>query len=359
MQHEEISVLLAISRVEGGGPDAVLRSVSPHLRGRVAIVVFDAGGSRDDLCRDLELAGVEIYRNSAGWSGAARLIHRLWGPRTVFSPQCWRTLLLGRLLRKGRILAPTSHNLPWLEWPLELGWRGRIVARAHVRLFRAADSVLSLTPEMGSQLLDRRIRRVAVVENPIAAENVAEPGVRDSFHVLSIGRLIHRKSPLVLVEALLLLPDHVQRRIRVTFAGDGPLASELRDRLELSGVASFSIGPVNSVSGLLSEAGVLVSCSVAEGLPMAVLEGAASGLRLILSDIEPHRLVLGALDAEGHRLVPPMDSVQLAATLSEVLGEDFDGRESANSALREYAATSVAARYDAEFDQLRLARFCG
>ena len=142
----------------------------------------------------------------------------------------------------------------------------------------------------------------------------------------------------------------------VTFAGDGPLAGAVRSRLKTLGLGAFSVGHVPNVPEVFATAGLLVSASTAEGLPMAVLEGAASGARLVLSDIEPHRVIASALGQPAHRLFAVGDSEALSQQLLATIGDRYDGRQSAAAARRIFDASVVARTYDEEFDEIRAMR---
>ena len=135
--------------------------------------------------------------------------------------------------------------------------------------------------------LDRVARAIAGRERP------RQPG----FHVLSIGRLETVKDPMTLLEAFRRTADG---DVRLTFVGVGALrdelaaaiaAAELDDRVELTGLI-----PREDVFVRCFEADLLVSTSLGEGLPVAVIEAMATGCPVVLSDIPPHREVTEGLD---------------------------------------------------------------
>jgi len=76
----------------------------------------------------------------------------------------------------------------------------------------------------------------------------------------------------------------------LVFAGDGPLRAECE---RVAGAASniVFLGKRNDVPDLLRAADILISASSSEGLGTALLEGCASGIRVLATDIPPHRYI--------------------------------------------------------------------
>src|SRR5690625_1499928 len=73
-------------------------------------------------------------------------------------------------------------------------------------------------------------------------------------------------------------------------------------------------GAVQNVTQYLQASDYFISCSKAEGLPMAVIEALACGLPCLLSDIRPHAEFfelsdsIGSLYALGHYIYPLLQS---------------------------------------------------
>lgn len=73
---------------------------------------------------------------------------------------------------------------------------------------------------------------------------------------------------------------------RFSIIGDGPLNESLNQEIEkrkLTGHLSLG-GWMDDISGPLSRASILVITSLWEGLPLAVIEGAASGVPMVVTD---------------------------------------------------------------------------
>jgi glycosyltransferase involved in cell wall biosynthesis len=104
--------------------------------------------------------------------------------------------------------------------------------------------------------------------------------------------------------------------IHLTILGDGPGFSKVKRAIESAGVQDCveQAGVTTDVFGWLAKSDVFVSASYREGFPNALLEACAAGRPFVVSDIEPHRELLGSSTAGV--LVP-----QDAAKWAEVLGE--------------------------------------
>lgn len=163
-----------------------------------------------------------------------------------------------------------------------------------------------------------RGRRLMVVPNGVDTDRVDRSladanGGRNSheFRVVAVARLIERKNPTALLAAF------ARGRVRnasLVYVGEGHLFEDLvaqAERLGLAGSVVFT-GLVGreDVYARLFEADLYVSPSRGEGLPVAVLEAMACRRPVILSDIPPHREIVG--DADFIPLVPPDDVDGLA-----------------------------------------------
>lgn len=114
--------------------------------------------------------------------------------------------------------------------------------------------------------------------------------------LLSVGVLTQGKNPRFLIEALNPLLDKINATC--IFLGDGKerewCEAHRSDRM-------IFIGNTQDVFLYLSAADLFLSASRSEGLPNSVLEALAAGVPVLLSDIEPHREIIG-LDEDAGEL---------------------------------------------------------
>lgn len=163
--------------------------------------------------------------------------------------------------------------------------------------------------------------RLRVVQNGVDVERVDRVvgglPARDPsapFAVISIGQLIERKNPLVVLRAF---AQADRGHGRLVLVGQGLLGDRLLaesramgvdGRVELTGLI-----PRDEVYPRLTRGDVFVSASRGEGLPVAVLEAMACRRPVILSDIPPHREI--AAGVEVIPLLAPDDVAGFAREL--------------------------------------------
>jgi glycosyltransferase involved in cell wall biosynthesis len=140
------------------------------------------------------------------------------------------------------------------------------------------------------------------------------------FVVLSAGRLTAQKAPHLLLDALRLLQrKQLPKRIRLLFAGEGPLRRKLEQlaaSLPDPSAVQF-LGWRNDLPGLMKSADLLVLPSAWEGLPNVLLEAHAVGLPAAAAAVD------GCIDALQHgdagRLFPPNDPHSIASLIEDQL----------------------------------------
>jgi glycosyltransferase involved in cell wall biosynthesis len=110
----------------------------------------------------------------------------------------------------------------------------------------------------------------------------------DAVVVLHTGVLRNLKNPIEVVTGF--RSSELSRRGLLVFAGDGPLRAACE---RAAGGASniVFLGKRRDIPNLLRAADILISASGSEGLGTALLEGCASGIRVLASDIPPHRYI--------------------------------------------------------------------
>ena len=113
-------------------------------------------------------------------------------------------------------------------------------------------------------------------------------GAHEGMHVITVGRLSARKAHAVLVEAIAALRDE-GAQVRLTVVGDGEeraaletLARELEldDRVTFAGAVAH-----DELADVLAAADVFCLPSVAEGLPVVLMEAMAMGLPVVAARI--------------------------------------------------------------------------
>lgn len=144
-------------------------------------------------------------------------------------------------------------------------------------------------------------------------------GLTPGRYFLFVGRLVPEKRPDLLVRAFRDVPGDA----RLVIAGSSGFTDAYAARVAELAAADPRVVMAGGVYGqdlaeLYSNAAAFVLPSSLEGLPITLLEAAAHRAPVIVSDIPPHREVLGA-DRPGARLLPSGDHPALTAALGDLL----------------------------------------
>jgi glycosyltransferase involved in cell wall biosynthesis len=241
-------------------------------------------------------------------------------------------------------LVSTCHN--WIENDLALrlyGFLDRLVLRNF-------DAVVAVSDEVRARLLSAGVppQRVSLISNGVdirpfaAAQRAREQQPPTSgLHVGIVARLSPEKG----VDVFLRSAANVHKQspqTRFFIAGDGPERAALEALLAELGLAgtAFLHGRTTDMPGFYASIDVMVSASHIEGLPIAILEGMASGLPIVATRVGAVPQVIR--DAETGLLVPPADPAAMASAVLRLLG-DAALRHSLGSAAQQLAAERFSA----------------
>ena len=176
--------------------------------------------------------------------------------------------------------------------------------------------------------------------------------------LLAVGRLVEKKGFEHVVEAVARLRAE-GHDVTAEIAGDGPLAADLRRRIEEHGLTEHVhlLGPITQaeVAELLGTRDVFVAPFVvgsdgnADGLPTVLLEAMARGLPCVAADVT----AVGEVVKTGETgwLVPTGDTAALTAAVAEAIAPDAD-----HSALAAAARTQIEDLFDSAGQAGRLSR---
>ena len=201
------------------------------------------------------------------------------------------------------------------EFELSVPYR-RWILRYSVR---RSDYVVVLTKgdlENYRRLLGRE-ERIAQIYNPLDPAHICG-NVRRENLILSVGRLTQQKGIDKLMRvAQSLLPENPDWQWLLL--GEGELRPELERYIERNNFQNrmLLMGNVENVDAYLQRAGILVSTSDFEGLPMNILEAKRMGVPCVsFSIIGPHEIIRDGVD--GY-LVPPFRCEEMARRISTLI----------------------------------------
>jgi len=173
--------------------------------------------------------------------------------------------------------------------------------------FNQADVVFCYTEVDKKRVLDLGVRsQIKVVPNGIDTERFTPTGPESKLIdaegpvVLFVGRFAEGKRPWLAVEAFAEVLE-TYPGAKLYLCGDGGVREELEAQVEDLGIEEsvtfLGHVPYNEMPKVYRSGDVLVLPSRAEGVPRTVLEAMASGLEIVMSDLEQ---VAPTLGERGH-----------------------------------------------------------
>ncbi len=318
-----------------------------HIGSRLAarghhVTVFSRGNYVTDQWRhyrgmrivNLPTIGTK-HLDAIGHSGLSTL-YALGGSYDVVHYHALGPGLLAPLPKRfsGARVVQTVHGLDHdrAKWG---GLAQRVLGIAAWMSARVPNETIVVSRALAQHYSDRYGRAATFIPNGVEPRNhgpvsCLEPmGLKPGNYILFVGRLVPEKAPDLLVRAF------------AGIAGDR--------RLVLAGGSSFSDDYVKQVhrlaeqdprivlpgyvfgedlTALYRHAAAFVLPSTVEGLPLTILEAAASGVPIIASDIAPHREVLEH-SAPGRQLFPSGDEVALRDAITQALDHPVRVRDGA------------------------------
>lgn len=338
-------LLLVIDNLARGGAQRQAFLLVRGLAARgYAIRVLVLNGDADPAVLASMVAHAEVrvigkVRLAAGlgpvglWLGI-----RAWRPRVILT-MLEVSDLLGRIAGRfyGGAAVVTSiraRNAQKPAWWFRLDrmtmrWADRVVFNS-AAVVRASLETEGVRPEQACVI----VNGVEPLPPGTAPADPAALGLRPgAMVILAAGRLQPQKRMSVLVSALAALPQPLAHA-ELLVAGGGPLLESLRQQAAGLGIAHrvHLLGTRDDLPALMALADVFVLPSAWEGMPNAVMEAMAAGCPVVATSIDGTRDLIP--EASYGWLVAPDDVEQLAAALSEALGDRSEALRRAERARR-------------------------
>ena len=322
------------------------------------------------LTLELEEAGVAwatlgMERGSAHPRDVARLrrILREWRPSVVHSHMIHANLLAraARTVTRMPVLLCTAHNV-------DEGGKARMLA------YRLTDPLCDRTTNVSVAAVERYVRiravprrKISFMPNGIDPEKFRprpelrsavrhELGLGDEFVWLGVGRFEEQKDYPTMLRAFAEVLGRCPHN-RLLLVGEGALQEELiREHALLGfGDAVRFLGVRADVADLLNAADAYLMSSAWEGMPIVLLEAAATALPIVATDVGGNREVVR--HGESGLLVEPGDPRALAAAMSELLARPAEVRRRMGEHGRTYVVETydlgrIAARWEALYEYL-------
>jgi glycosyltransferase involved in cell wall biosynthesis len=249
-------------------------------------------------------------------------------------------------------LVSTCHT--WYDTDLFVSIYGRLdrfVLHKYTRVAAVSDEVRQRLLKAGVSKEKIRMVRNGIDLHPFdgaIALHGADAAARSELMVGLVGRLAWEKGVDLFLEAAAeVLVEAPETRFKVV--GEGPDREKLErliDRLNIRESVNL-LGRREDMASMYASLDVMVSSSRQEGLPMAILEGMASGLALVATAVGEVPTVI--VDGRTGMLVSKPDAGLLAAGILELLHNPEKRRRLGAAARQlieeEYSATRMTADY--------------
>lgn len=294
---------------------------------------------------------VILHRVKAACNHDPRLLWRIWSLIRAVKPDLVQTWLLQMDVLGGAaaLLAETPFILSERSSASAYPADWKVSLRSKVGKFASSIVANSQGGMNYWRAIDARIP-IRVIRNCIIPVKHALPDVDKSLRasplIVFAGRLSPEKNVTLLLEALIRVLVAVPECIAFIF-GEGPLRVDLRQRISNANMRDriHMGGYTQNLSEWLSRADVCVSISDFEGNPNVVLEAAARGCPLVLSDIPAHREVFDQSSAwfVAHKSVDDV-AEGISHTLQEK-EESFARAESAKRVVSNYTLDTILDEY--------------
>lgn len=356
-----------------------------------AICSMGGGGAERQLCylcAEQVRAGFEVHVvlvsggvYLARLQAAGATIHWL-GTRIAYDPRApGRFRALCRQLRPDIVQAwmmPLDIycgwvcprlGIPWIvnershgPWQADkFGWKpiGYGASWLRIRSARSAAAIIA-NSDKGRREWSRWARTsVSVIGNALSlAEIAATPSLplpdtlwpAGTLRILCAGRLVPLKNWELTIRFLARVVPAVPASVCI--CGDGPLAARLQAQIDRLGLANRIrlLGFREDLWQLMKAADVFVSLSRIEGSPNVVLEAAACGCALVVSDIPQHREWLDETQACFVGLDNPL------AAVDDPVFTSADARlaraQAARSAVSSHSLAAMAAAYADQYQAI-------
>lgn len=308
-----MKIAYVINYLGKGGPVNVLYNIVSHLdlkKHQVYIFRLRDKVPQFDRTPEFEALGAQVIaydypalRLELGTYGIAKKMAEdldKLGIDIVHAHGYHPALVLAHL--KGKFpTVNTFHNICKEDFILQKGfWMGNYMVRRYLRAVDKIDTNVAISRYMRqfyAKLLPGH--KVELVYNGVEVPALPSDKERQKLRIalqlpsdkkiiLVVGALSFRKNVTYSVRELCKVNNE---KLKFVFLGVGKMMEKCKEFANDDNRFEFR-GKVDNVVGYMAAANLLLSSSLSEGMPMAVLEASMAGLPVLLSDIPAHREVV-------------------------------------------------------------------
>jgi len=350
-------VQFLVTTLDWGGAESQVIDMALRLQARgyeVEVVVMISKAVRKSV---LDSAGIAVYtlgmrRGVPDVRGIWRLGRRIrdFQPHVVHAHMVHANILarVTRLFSPVPVVISSAHNTNEGG-----GWR----AMAYRGTERLTDIMTNVSPAAVRASIDSgssHPERIVYMPNGVDLARFcrrdsvrqrirAQLGFAESFVWLAVGYLHEQKDYPNMIEAFARVSDHSSDP-HLLIVGQGPEEDAIKEAIRTRGLNGrvHLLGRRDDVPDLLNGADSFVLSSAWEGLPVVLLEAAASSLPIVATDVGGNEEIV--VNGVTGRLVPARDTMALASAMAAIMATSASERSSMGAR----AALHARERFDLE-----------
>jgi glycosyltransferase involved in cell wall biosynthesis len=345
---DRLSVCFLITDLHFGGAETVVINLALILKRRgwtVKLISMMPAGERAEKLSSsgIEVASLNMRRGIPDPRAVPKLVAliRKWRPQLLHNHIIHANYInrFARLFVSVPVLISTAHNA-------NEGGRWRMLG------YRLSDFLSDMTTNVSQAAVDRYIdigvaptNKITFIPNGLNTDEFHPQaktrnslrnklGIDDGFIWLAVGRMEQQKDYPVMLRALAQL--EMGPKAQLFIAGKGRLEHEIRRlarELDIQDNVTF-LGLRKDIPKLMNAADAYLMSSAWEGMPMVLLEAAATGLPIVTTDVGGNREVV--IDGVSGFVVSSRNSDELASAMKRIMTMPATGRAKMGSAGRSY-----------------------
>ncbi|WP_028907741.1 glycosyltransferase family 4 protein [Xylanibacter ruminicola] len=302
-----LEVIYLISRARPSGPINqalnILTGMKQNGRVHAALVTLAPEEENNSWLQRFYDNGIEVVQFMQPLKSTWRCVKKLRQyveehHVDVIHSAGYRADTVSLLTKCGAIKVSTQRSHPHDVVEKFPKWQQPLLNYLHLKMLKKMDGVVACSKSLQSVFMNEFFMNIDAVQNGVNTEkfkpatSIEKEEARTSLGltanqvmILILGSVRTRKNIQMIVDSLHEIKDE---RLSAFFVGGGPQLEEMREQTKNDDNIHF-IGQVKDPSIYLKASDVMLSASLAEGLPNSILEALACGLSVVLSDIEPHK----------------------------------------------------------------------
>jgi len=355
-----MNILHVITAPAAGGAEVYVKDLAIQLskQGHLVHIGFLSHAEEIGRSRDFETLFIEEL-NSAGvchffignaarrmpWVGAIRVRkYSIEHSLDVYHAHLTYGVIFGTLLRIPRVY--THHNI-----------KMRMNRMAFKLLSFHIDGLIGISRVCAQALVEYSGRDVTTIYNGVdirrfSRSTLTAREIEGRVNCIAVGQICAQKNYSMLVMAIAALPADIKSRIRVKIVGDGlrddvAVVQELISKFNLDDIVELA-GHQNNVSTLMEESQLFFMSSDYEGLPIALIEAAISGLPSVVTDAGGCGEVIDI--CQNGIVVEPDNCREFAEAIEEIIGNPKRFSEYSANALTRSSVFDIGTALEGHLD---------